>query len=142
MLAVLGTEFSLDLLKVQRLETGTGPTVDSRLVPDNLASQRFREATDWLAEVALEELDNGRGEVELLRALEHVVLGQVVVRHELREVADDLGRRRDLDDVAAELVRLDVLLLDLGPLRAETELLGLELYTHKDPSVYILSLPW
>ena len=140
MLAELAPELSLERLEVDRLHVRARATIDARLITDDLAPERFREATDWLAEVALEELDNGRGEVELLRALEHVVLGQVVVRHELREVADDLGRGRDLDDVAAELVRLDVLLLDLGPLRTEPELLGLELYAHMDPSVYISSL--
>ena len=91
MLAKLGAEFSLDLLEVQRRKVGTRPAVDSGLVPDDLGAEGLWEPADWLAEVALEELDNGRGEVELLRALEHVVLGQVVVRHELCEVADNLG---------------------------------------------------
>ena len=48
--------------------------------------------------------------------------------HELREVADDLGRGYDLNDVAStELVRLDEILLDLRLLSAETKLLCLEL---------------
>lgn len=63
--------------------------------------------------------------MQVLRVLENVFLREVVV---LREVTDDLGGGHDLDDVAVELVGLDVFPLDLLPLRAETELLCPELY--------------
>ena len=43
------------------------------------------------------------------------------------KVANDLGGRGDFDDIATELVGFDILLLDFEPLRAETELSGLEL---------------
>ena len=91
MLAELAPELSLERLEVDRLHVRARTAIDAGLVTDDLAPEGLREATDGLAEVTLEELDDGRGEVELLRALEHVVLGQVVVRHELCEVADNLG---------------------------------------------------
>ncbi len=100
MLSILCTELSLNLLEVQRLETGTGPAVDSGLVPDDLASQRFREAANGLTEVALEEFDDGRREVKLLSTVENILLGELVGSHPLCEVTDNLGGRGNLDDVS------------------------------------------
>ena len=90
MLAKLGAEFSLDLLEVERRHARARPAVDARLVADDLAAQRLGEAADGLAEVALEELDDRRREVELVGALEHVLLRDTVLDHPLGEVADDL----------------------------------------------------
>jgi hypothetical protein len=132
-LAKLGTQLSLELLEVDRLNISTRTAINALLVTDNHRAQGLGEATDGLAKVTLEELDDGRGEVELVCALEHVLLAEGVGRHPLREVTNDLGRGRDLDDVAAldgshisqknsmspysgentyKLVGLDVLLLD------------------------------
>ena len=74
MLAELGTELRLDLLEIERLEARARSTVDPGLVPDDLRPQRLREPADGLTEVSLEELDDGRGEVELLGALDDVFL--------------------------------------------------------------------
>ena len=92
----LGAQLGLDLLEVQGCELGTGAAVDAGLVADDLGAQGLGKAANRLPEVALEELDDGRGEVELLGARDDVVLGEFVLRHPLREVADDLRRRRDL----------------------------------------------
>ena len=54
-----------------------------------------------------------------------VVRRQVVGHHEQRHVADDLRRRRDLDDVAEQLVDLGVHPADLGPAVGQAERLGL-----------------
>ena len=151
MLAKLGAEFSLDLLEVQRRKVGTRPAVDSGLVPDDLGAEGLWEAADWLAEVALEELDDGRGEVEGIGPLEDFLLRELVGGHPLGKVANNLRRGRDLDDVAAlyllhvndwtgkgcgaathEIVGLDVLPLDLRPLGTETELRGLELHNDNE----------
>ena len=101
MLAKLGAEFSLDLLEVQRRKVGTRPAVNSGLVPDDLGAEGLWEPADWLAEVALEELDDRRGEVQLVRALEHVLLRDAVLDHPLRKVTDDFGRWRDLKPYSA-----------------------------------------
>ena len=58
-------------------------------------------------------------------AFEHVARRQVVGDHEQRHVADDLRRRRDLDDVAEQLVDLGVHPADLVPAVAEAQRLGL-----------------
>lgn len=125
--AVLLSELGLDFGEVERLHAQTGSRVDSLLVPDDLRSQGFGESLVRLSEVSLEELDNGRGEVELGRSVEDVLFGEVVRDHELGKVTDDLRGRSDLDDVSTELVRLDVLLLDLDPLGTKTKLRSLEL---------------
>jgi pyruvate carboxylase len=49
-------------------------------------------------------------------------LGLGTQYHELGKVTDDLRGRSDLDDVSTELVRLDVLLLDLDPLGTNNNL--------------------
>lgn len=120
--------------------------------PDDLAPQRLRESTVRLSEVTLEELDDGLGEIELVGSVDDVLLRELVRDHELGEVSYDLRRGSDLDDVSTlktsrkkrkvsanrrltstrrtkthELVGLDVLLLDLGPLGSESELRSLEL---------------
>ena len=73
-LSVFASELRLDLLEVQWSKARTGPAVDSGLVPDDLGAEGLWETADWLAEVALEELDDGRREVELLGAVENVLL--------------------------------------------------------------------
>ena len=159
MLAILGAKLSLDLLEVQRRKVGTWPAVDSGLVPDDLGAEGLWEAADWLAEVALEELDDGRREVEGIGPLEDFLLRELVGRHPLGKVANNLRRGRDLDDVAAlylfrvndwtgkgcgaathEIVGLDVLPLDLRPLGTETELRGLELHNHDERQRNLASL--
>ena len=91
MLAELGAELSLDLLEVERLKTGTRSAVNSRLVPDDLASQRFRESSNGLAEIALEEFNDRRREVKFLSTVEDVFFGELVGSHPLRKVTNDLG---------------------------------------------------
>ena len=159
MLAKLGAEFSLDLLEVQRRKVGTRPAVDSGLVPDDLGAEGLWEPSDWLAEVALEELDDGRGEVEGVGPLEDFLLRELVGSHPLGEVANNLRGGRDLDDVAAlylfhvndwtgkgcgaathEIVGLDVLPLDLRLLGAQTKLRGLELHDHDERKRNLASL--
>ena len=68
-----------------------------------MRAKRLREAADGLAEVALEEFDDRDGEVERLGLVDDVLPRQLVRDEELGEIADDLGRRRDLDDIATLL---------------------------------------
>ena len=95
-LAVLAAELGLDLLEIHRLETSTRSALNPGLVPDDLRPEWLREASDGLTKVPLEELDDRRGEVELVRALEHLFLRELVGYHPLREVTDDLRRGCDL----------------------------------------------
>eukprot|EP00961_Rhodomonas_salina_P229765 3105103-Rhodomonas_salina.1 len=56
-----------------------------------------------LAELALEELNYPRREVELAGLLNQLLGRHLIGNHELREVTDDLGGGRDLDDVAEDV---------------------------------------
>lgn len=96
MLAELGAELSLDLLEVKGFKACAGTTVDSRLVPNDVAAERLGESSHRLAKVALEELNNRGGEVEFLSPSNDVLLGQLVGCHPLCEVTNNLRRRRDL----------------------------------------------
>ena len=57
----------------------------------------------------------------MLALFDDVLGREVVLHHEDREVADHLGRRRDLDDVAEHEVDGAVHLLDLREAVAEAE---------------------
>lgn len=110
--------------------------------------KRLWEATIWLTQLALEELDNRLREVKVFCAVEDILLDERIGGHPLGKVAYYLGRGYDFDDIAGpyersrrieeinehepgayQLVRLDVLLPDLRPLSAQTQLRGLELPT-------------
>ncbi len=73
-----------------------GPALEDPLLEDG------GEAAGGLAEAAFEEFDDGLGEGQLALGVDRVGRGEVVGDEEQRHVADDLGRRRDLDDVAEE----------------------------------------
>src|SRR5439155_5421016 len=77
-----------------------------------------------LPEASLEEIDHRLGERELALLVEDVRSLQVVRDEEERHVADHLARRRDLDDVAEELVHVGVGSQDLPPPRGEPQALG------------------
>lgn len=62
----------------------------------DLAAQRLGEAARRNAQQTLHVLDNRGGERELACLLHHVCGAQVVLHHELRKVADHLGRGGDL----------------------------------------------
>ena len=86
-----------------------------------LGAERLGPAARRVAELAVQEADDGGGDVELLRVVGE--LGRVGADgHQVqREVADDLGRRGHLDDVAEDAVGGGVHVLDLLELLAETE---------------------
>jgi hypothetical protein len=75
MLAKFAPQFGLDLLEVQRSQTSSWTSINPWLVPDDPTPQRFREATNGLSEIALEELDDRRREVKLFRTFKDFGLG-------------------------------------------------------------------
>lgn len=56
----------------------------------HLGSQHLGETTVGLADFTLEEADDRLREVEFFGTSQHILLGQVVLHHELSEIADDL----------------------------------------------------
>ena len=111
------------LLKVERLKGGARAALNTTAAAlDHLGAQRLRESARRHAEVALEVADDRVWQREGLCLLEDGLWGEALRDHKLREIADDLGGRRDLGDVSEELVRLCIHQLDLGPLLGEAEL--------------------
>ena len=92
---------------------------------ERLGAERLRPAAGRVAELAAEEADDRVGDVELRRVLGE--LGRVGAEPDQRQrqVADHLGGRRHLDDVAEDVVGGGVHLLDLLELLAEAERDGL-----------------
>ena len=144
MFSELGTEIGLHLSEVHRRERSTGAPINLRFASDDMRPKRFWETAIWLTQLALEELDDRLWEVEVLCAVEDILFAERVGGHPLRKVAYCLGRGCDFDDIAAlserssriegvnkpdayQLVRLDILFLDLRPLSAQTQLRRLEL---------------
>jgi len=101
MLAKLGPQFCFNLLEIKRLHRRTRSSIDPRLVPDNLRTQRLRETSDRLTQVALEELDYGRREIEFRGTSEDISFGERVGSHPLGEITDDFGGGSYFDDVTA-----------------------------------------
>ena len=83
--------------------------------------QLLREAARRFAEPALEELHHRFGKRQFARAVEHFRRRQVVADHEQGHVADHLGGRRHLDDVAEQAVDLGVHPADFGPALVQPE---------------------
>ncbi len=96
MFSVLGPKFCFDLLEVERLKARAWSTIDPGLVPNNLRSKRLGEPADWLTKISLEELDDRRWEVQLISALEDILLGELVRGQPLGKVTDNFGGRCDL----------------------------------------------
>ncbi len=88
---------------------------------ERLRTERLGPPSRRIAELAGEEADDGLGDVER-RGIVGERGGIGADSHEVqREVADDLGRRRHLDDVAEDVVGGGVHVLDLLELLAEPE---------------------
>jgi hypothetical protein len=90
-LAKFTPQVGLDPLEVQRSQSSSRTSIDPWFVPDDLTPQRFWEATNRLSEIALEELDDRRREVKLVRTREDIGLGERILCHPLSKVPDDLG---------------------------------------------------
>ena len=129
---LLVVRVELDDLAAQLVPVGgrqqvAGAAGDGLLALEHDALQILREAAGRLAHHALEVAHDAVGEGEVLALFDDVLGREVVLHHEDREVADHLGRRRDLDDVAEHEVDGAVHLLDLREAVAEAERLDLRL---------------
>jgi hypothetical protein len=91
MFAKFTPQFGFDLLEVQRYHISSRTSVNPRLVADDIAPQRFWEATDRLTKISLEELDDRRGEIKPISTVEDISLGQRILCHPLSEVSNNLG---------------------------------------------------
>ena len=115
---VLLFHFHLDFFKVDILRLA----FEVRLLSaqDDLL-EFFREAAIRDAELAVEEVDNGLREVEGISLFIDILLGQMVLYHEEGHIADDLGGRGDLDDIAEHHIDLRIHAADFRPLGSETD---------------------
>jgi hypothetical protein len=98
-LAMLFDQLALQLVEVEGRQRLPGSAVGRRLALEHLGAERLGEAAGRLTDEALEVLHHRRGEVELLGLLQQALLVQIVLHHELRQIAHHLRARRHLDDV-------------------------------------------
>jgi hypothetical protein len=84
-------------------------------LPPSTFLQRGGEAAERLAEFAAEQLHHGFGKRDFDRRIEHRLAGEAAGDHHDGHVADHLGRRRDLDDIAEHLVDFGVGKRHFGP---------------------------
>lgn len=124
--AKLLLELLLGLGKVKRLEVEAGTLVHLAPVTEGVRAEGLGETAVRLSHEAFEEFQNGTGEVELLGLFLYVLEGELVRDHELREVTNNFGCGRDLDNVAKEVVSLSIGFFRLRPLCTEAELRSLE----------------
>jgi hypothetical protein len=73
-LAKSAPQIRLDLLEIQGSHANSWTSIDPWFVPDNLAPERLREATNGLSQIALEELNDRQREVKLICTLEDLGL--------------------------------------------------------------------
>lgn len=83
-------QFRLDLLEVKRLHSSTWTSINSRLISNDFCAQWLWETPNRLSKVTLEELNNGRWEVELFSACQNIFFRERVGCHPLRKVPNDL----------------------------------------------------
>ena len=87
--------------------------------------ERLREAGGWCADPAAQEVDHGVGQVEGAGPAFELVEVDPGRDGEQRQIADDLARGRDLDDVAEQAVGALVGQLDLFEAPGEPDGVGL-----------------
>jgi hypothetical protein len=76
MFTKFASQVGLNFLEVQRCQTNSWTSINPWLVPNDLTPQWLGEATNRLSKIALEEVDNRRREVQLIRTLEDIGLRQ------------------------------------------------------------------
>mmetsp|Transcript_84168 Transcript_84168/g.234669 ORF Transcript_84168/g.234669 Transcript_84168/m.234669 type:complete len:274 (+) Transcript_84168:2196-3017(+) len=120
-------EFHARLLEVGRFHRRPRPAWEARLALQDGVQHDRGEAVVRRSEPALRHVNRAPGPTHLLQLLRVFQnLGLHVGQHELKgDVADDLGRRRDFDDVAAEQVNLMIHLDALLPTMHDADRLAL-----------------
>ena len=108
----------LDLDEVQGLQEKTRTLVKLAALAKCLGAQRLGETAVGLAHKTFQELKDGTREIQLCCTVDNVLRCQFVGDNELGKITNDLGSRRDLDDIAEEIVGNFISLLGLGPLLA------------------------
>ncbi len=126
--------------EVHRRHLGTGAAGERRLALEDLALQRHGPAARGLADLAAHQVDHRFGEGDLDGRILDLLAGQPLRDHHQRHVADHLGRRRDLDDVAEHPVHLGIGVGHLVPAVLEPEAAGLGLEVGELPAGHLVQV--
>ena len=117
--------FLFDLIKVHRRQQFAGTAGDSLTSLQDDFLQVFGEAPGGLAHHAGEVGDGRIRECQIFALLYNVLRGQVVLGHKDRQIADCLGGRCDLDNLAQHIIDLTVILFDFRKSSAKAHTLDL-----------------
>jgi len=141
-------QFASQLVKVDRRHALAGSTIDRGLAAQDLRPKRFGESVGRLANFSLHKLHDAARKGQVLGAVHQRLSVQLVLHHELGQVADNFGRRCDLevynlqtgqktnnfiqyttnlDNISQRLIGLLVGALDVGKFLAQAQRKGLEL---------------
>ncbi len=90
-----------------------------------LLPEWFRKAAHRLTNITLQELDDRAGEGQLGGPGNRVLFGQLILNHELSEVANHFRRWRHLDNISQDLIGILVLLLDQLELITQSQTVSL-----------------
>ena len=120
-----------DLIEVDRFRISTWTTIDFLLSFQHLSAERLRKssvrlkrknnhrsskrgkARVYLSELTLHEFDHTGGKREFFSAFAHILASEIVLNHELSEIADHFRGRRDFDHIAQQLIGFDVRVFDV-----------------------------
>ncbi|MPL71091.1 hypothetical protein SDC9_16859 [bioreactor metagenome] len=124
----LGRELCPRRLEIDRRQMQPRPLGRGGLALQRLLHDRLGPASGRLSKVALQHVDDRVGEGHVAVGIKHIGLRQPLRHHHQRHVAHHLRRRRDLHDVAEDLVRVGIGLRHRVPafLKAKAARLRLE----------------
>ena len=128
------------VLEVHRGQQGTGTDGDRLAFFQHLLLQRLREAPGRLAEFAGEQGHDGLRKRDVGIGIEDILDAGVRGHHHQRHVADDLRRRRYLDDIAERHVDVRIGARDLVPSAGEPQGRGLLLEVRKLPARHFVQV--
>jgi hypothetical protein len=109
------SQFRAGRFKIDRRKAQAGAVGQGSLAFQDLLQNTRRPAAGGLAKVTFEHVHHRVREGNLDAWVFHLRAGQVLRYHHQRHVTDDLGRRRDLHDIAEHLVHIGIGLRDLMP---------------------------
>ncbi len=114
-------------LKIGLRKLGSGAALDrldAGRIEDDLL-QHLGPAAFGKSDRALHHLHDAFGKMKFLGRIQDIHGGQAIGDHEQSHIADDFAGRRDLDDIAEQLIHRGVRIGDLVPAVFQAKALGL-----------------
>lgn len=131
---------SLQLFEVQGWQRLAWAAFNARHILEDSRSEWFWEPSVWNSNCALQEFDDRFRERQFFSALLDLISCQMILHHELSQIADDLRRWCDLNNVAQQQVCFAVSLLDIFEEISKAQRVSLELQYEKKINQKLQSL--